>query len=105
MNDYLNQLRALMDFYDQNGPRTPDFGGYTDFSNDATRSSDRLNFALQQMDRMNRLGGGSLPQYQPAPNFFNFGAQAPAAQGSPMTPQQYASLPRVNSMALVAKGR
>lgn len=63
--DYLNQLKALMDFYDQSGAGGPRDGGMG--MNAANYNGGRLNFA---MNTLNRLQGPQLPQQAQMPNFF-----------------------------------
>lgn len=77
MNDYLNQLRALMGFYDQNGPHLPTTtGGFGSmFGNSAVMNQydnarDKMNFALAGLDRMSRLPQNGLPNYGGSPDFF-----------------------------------
>jgi len=63
--DYLNQLKALMDFYDTTGAGGPRDGGMG--MNAANYNGDRLNFA---MNTLNRLQGPQIPNQGQMPNFF-----------------------------------
>lgn len=87
-NSYLNQLRAFMQFYDQNGPQVPTyqggmFGDNGAAQNQATQQDNRLNFAIRAAQAVN--GPQGFPGMQPAPNFF---------AGLPNQPQPAAPLPQ-----------
>ena len=83
-NSYLNQLRAFMQFYDQNGLGGPN-GSETGFSgaqNMATNSGNRLNFAIRMAQQAN--APQMFPGMQPPPDYFS---------SLPSQPQPAAPLP------------
>lgn len=101
-SSYLNQLRTLMGFYDQNGLGGP-VGSQTGFAgaqNLATNSGDRLNFALQMMDRMQRP---TIGFQQPPKNYFDFSGQS-APQGPGVPNYDPIEIAR-NTMARAIRGR
>lgn len=106
MNDYLNQLKALMDFYDKSGAGASTGGGYSDAwgggdlgMNQANANGSRLNFALRQMQQMN------APSAQPPtmPDFFDFSARG-QPQAAPSAPSP-ALLPPIRQSAQNALAR
>ena len=66
-----NELRAWMQFYDENGPRVPTYSGgfggvFGDAGaaqNEATREGNRLNFALRMAGQQQPSGPQQMPDY------------------------------------------
>lgn len=84
-NSYMNQLRAFMQFYDQQGLGGPvgSQSGFAGAQNLATNNGNRLNFAMRMAQQGN--APQMFPGMQPAPNYFS---------GLPSQPQPAAPLPQ-----------